>query len=161
MQCQECGKREATCHTQTNIDGIVNETHLCAECRAAFAPDMFKGIGGLLGMLGGVAEQAEREKRKRMVCRECGTTFEDFRRSGGYLGCGNCYREFVRELMPVILQTQGKTRHTGKIPNPSPEDLRAAGIRRLTAEFNAALEAERYEECAKLKREIERLQKSN
>ena len=158
MLCEQCGKREAVYHTTTNINGQLTETHLCAECQSLRAPDVFQGIGGLFNMLGGVTETAEKEQRKRLICPECGTTYDDFTRSGGYLGCEQCYKEFAPLLKHIILRTQGKLRHTGKTPNPSPEDKRAAELRRLTAELNKALAAEKYEECARLKREIDRLQ---
>jgi len=159
LLCEQCGKREAVYHTTTNINGALTETNLCAECQSLKATDIFKGIGGLFNMLGGVTETAEKEKRRRLICHECGTTFDDFTRSGGYLGCENCYKEFAPLLRPIILQTQGKIRHTGKIPDPSPEDKRAAEIRRLTAELSKAVAAEKYEECARLQREIEKLKK--
>lgn len=46
-------------------------------------------------------------------CPACGTTFEDFRRTG-LLGCARCYSEFRNELLPTIRSLQGEIRHTGK-----------------------------------------------
>lgn len=32
MKCEKCNKNEATFHSVTNINGKVNEKHLCSEC---------------------------------------------------------------------------------------------------------------------------------
>ncbi|GHV00859.1 DNA methylase [Clostridia bacterium] len=157
MLCEECGKREAVYHTTTNINGAIGETHLCAECQSLRGADVFKGIGGLFNMFTGAAEIAEKTVKKRQICPECGTAWDDFVKSGGYVGCEHCYKEFAAALRPVILKTQGELRHTGKAPHPSPEDKRAAEYRRLTDELNKALEAERYEDCARIKRELDRI----
>ncbi|MDR1094706.1 MAG: hypothetical protein LBL66_11225 [Clostridiales bacterium] len=161
MLCEECGKREATYHERTSINGAISETYLCNECRSLRAGDVLKGLGGLGGllnnMLTGVASLAEKEKKNRRVCAECGATWDDFLKSGGYLGCEHCYKEFAALLKPVVIKMQGKLQHTGKVPPLSPEDKRAAEYRRLTDELNNALAAERYEDCARIKKEIDRV----
>jgi protein arginine kinase activator len=158
MLCEECGKREAVYHTTTNINGAIGETHLCVECQSLRGgADLFKGLGGLFNMFAGAADATEKAAKKRQVCPECGTAWDDFLKSGGYLGCEACYGEFAASLRPVVLKTQGKLRHTGKTPRAAPEDARAAQIRRLGEELNRALAAERYEECARLKKDLDRL----
>lgn len=47
------------------------------------------------------------------VCSVCGTTIEDFRRTG-LLGCTNCYRVFREEILPAVRNMQGALQHEGK-----------------------------------------------
>ena len=34
MKCEHCGKNEATFYYKSNINGVVKEVHLCADCAA-------------------------------------------------------------------------------------------------------------------------------
>lgn len=64
MKCEHCGKNEATFYYKSNINGVVKEVHLCADCaaelgyteqlRGAFRPmhlfaDPFEPLFGSLG----------------------------------------------------------------------------------------------------------------
>ena len=64
MKCEHCGKNEATFYYKSNINGVVKEVHLCADCaaelgytqqlRGAFRPmhlfsDPFEPLFGALG----------------------------------------------------------------------------------------------------------------
>jgi protein arginine kinase activator len=162
MLCEECGQREAEYHTRTNINGKVSETHLCSAChKAHLSGQVFKysAIGDLFNALTGGAEPTERKQQH--MCARCGTTYDDFLKNGGYLGCENCYKEFGALLKPVILKTQGALRHTGKMPNPSPEDKLAVRYRALAAELQKAVAEERYEDCQKIQQEMRAIQKKN
>ena len=64
MKCEHCGKNEATFYYKSNVNGVVKEVHLCADCAAelgytshlrdAFRPmrlfsDPFEPLFGALG----------------------------------------------------------------------------------------------------------------
>lgn len=50
MRCEHCGRNEATFHVQSTVNGCTEETHLCAACAAELGYDQ---SGGLFGDLFG------------------------------------------------------------------------------------------------------------
>ena len=65
MRCEHCGRNEATFHYQSTVNGYTEEAHLCADCAAALGyrerlgmaeplSDAFEGVFSLLpGVFGG------------------------------------------------------------------------------------------------------------
>ncbi len=53
------------------------------------------------------------------VCPICQITFLEFRNSGR-LGCPYDYEVFRDELMPLLENIHGETRHSGKVPKRAP-----------------------------------------
>ncbi len=75
------------------------------------------------------------------VCSVCGTTIEDFRRTG-LLGCANCYRVFREEIFPVVQNMQGSAQHVGK-----KVDRLFLERERLKSELEKALREQNYAEA--------------
>lgn len=105
------------------------------------------------------------------VCPSCETTLAQFRNSS-LLGCAECYRAFESQLAPLIERAhEGATHHTGKIPRqagapPAPVDLatriamaeeRAKRVQALRKQLADAIATEQYERAAKLRDELNRL----
>lgn len=99
MLCTRCGKNPAAKYTVKTEEGDVTLL-LC--------PDCYRNLTK--------AEGYDPSQEGGTVCPACGTTIEEFRRTG-LLGCAHCYTVFREELVPVIMQVQGKIRHEGKTPN--------------------------------------------
>lgn len=120
MLCERCKKSEAVATVDVMINGERHAQHLCMECvsrqsglfkqflKMAFAPnDQY--------IERTATKQPAPEQGVRLVCPGCGTTDEDFRRTGMF-GCPECYETFaslidpqpheifenIRECMPVI-----------------------------------------------------------
>ena len=53
MKCEHCGCREATFYYRSNINGQVNEAHLCEECAEALGYRTGGSFGDLLSMVSG------------------------------------------------------------------------------------------------------------
>ena len=157
MTCDECKRNEATFHSIRNVNGHKTEIHLCDDCRKKH-PELdllnFSGLGDFFSTLTGGGQEMER--KKQLICSGCGTSVDDFLRMG-YLGCPKCYREFDNILKPIILKTQGKLQHTGKIPNPTGEDALRREYDNLAAQLKRAVEEERYEDAAEIKRALKNL----
>lgn len=92
------------------------------------------------------------------VCPRCGTTIEDFRRTG-LLGCADCYRAFRGEILSAVRRVQGTTRHEGAIPAVSEEKYSfMLEQQHLKDAIERAMRAGRFEEAETLQ---QRLRESN
>ena len=95
---------------------------------------------------------------KFSVCPRCGTTIEDFRRTG-LLGCAECYRVFREEILSTVRRVQGKTHHEGEIPVAKEERYSfMLEQQHLKEEIERARRAGRYAEAEQLQ---QRLKESN
>ena len=157
MLCSECKKNQAVCFIIVKTDdGRRIEKHLCAVCRKKsddFSGLKFSGLGSLFGTF---TERPAAEKKRHMICPECGTDYSDFLRTG-YLGCAKCYAEFKDALTPIIYKSQGSVTHTGKRPRPTPQDLKQQRLAKLRKEQEIAVAEERYLDAQRIKDEIEKI----
>src|SRR6516164_1838463 len=121
MKCQKCPKA-ATLHiTEVLSDEQFEELHLCEECANKYLYEPQKG---------GVPKGSEAELAQEMdegsplnqrECPICGIKFVEFRNSGR-LGCPHDYEEFRHELIPLLENIHGETKHCGKIPRRQPQN---------------------------------------
>lgn len=169
MLCQACGKKTATTHIKTVVNGRLEEFHLCADCaKEKGYGNLFSSwgmdLGSLLGgFLGGEAPGAQVER-----CPACGATFQEISRSGK-LGCAQCYATFRSQLLPLIQRLHGTARHKGKVPGGSA--LRIAGgqsqmmpVKESPLEekkrlLRQAVEQQDYETAAVLRDEIKEMER--
>lgn len=167
MKCENCGKNEVTFVYRSNINGRVEERHLCTECAEK------------LGYTRQLAAQSERMMRG----------FRDFF-GGGFMGSGlleNFFspaktlpdgfdRFFGEDLLddffsdmpalgtraePAESQTQAEESHKREIPISGEEQSRFARARRmnqLRLEMKKAVHQERFEDAAKLRDELRQLE---
>jgi protein arginine kinase activator len=159
MLCERCSDNEATVHLTQVIDGVVKKLHLCEGC----AEDSGLDIDGpmsvtdlILGLGGGEAETAmELPGNKERSCPRCHMRRTDFKKTSRF-GCPDCYETFAQELPPLLKAIHHAEQHVGKAP--ARESVRvkvSAEIARLQHDLEAAVAAERYEEAAKLRDEIQ------
>lgn len=100
MLCNKCGKNPAAEYTVKTEEGDLTLI-LCSEC--------YRNLTR-------AEERKSEAEGETIACPACGTTMEEFRRTG-LLGCAHCYTVFREELSPAIMQIQGKLRHEGKSPD--------------------------------------------
>lgn len=87
-------------------------------------------------------------------CPVCGTTIDDFRRTG-LLGCAECYRVFRDEVLVAVRRVQGEGCHRGKVPATKAEKY--ALMRRqqkLKEMLEEAMRQGRYAEAEEYKRDL-------
>lgn len=180
MLCQACGKNPATTHVKTIINGELTEYSLCADCAQKMGygnlfPGFGMNVGSLLSSFFGpqISSSPSLEVQR---CPGCGSSFEDIARAGR-VGCAECYHTFYDRLLPSIQKIHGNTKHCGKHPSGSmlkvkPEEGLQVMIenkvpsgetlleekRRLMKE---AVEAQNFEEAAKLRDEIKELERGD
>ena len=91
-------------------------------------------------------------------CPHCGVKFVEFRNSGR-LGCPHDYDEFREELLPLLENIHGETRHVGKTPRRLPQSRQAQSeMMQLRKQLQQAVTREAYEEAAQIRDQIHRLE---
>lgn len=90
-------------------------------------------------------------------CPICGRSYAEFERSGK-LGCDRCYDIFRDELRVLLRQVHSNSRHSGKIPSDSSEEIKKKRYcQDLKKQLEEAVRKEDYEEAARLHKEIKSL----
>ncbi len=179
MKCDVCEK-EATVFLTQIINGQMTTVNLCEECSKA------KGVTEETGF--GLAEAFltpghRAEESMEAVCDACGFTASQLKKIGR-MGCPECYTAFRDGLDSLLRNMHKGTRHVGKrpdrkgvvapqllprqravvppdppaLPPPVPAPPSGEQLSKLRADLDLAVKEERYEDAAKLKAEIERLQ---
>jgi protein arginine kinase activator len=160
MQCQSCKQANATVHlTDIQPDGEPVERHLCEACAVQEGVTMkpHEPINTMLEKfvkVGAVMQEAARRE-----CPNCGITFGEFR-AQGLLGCPLDYEVFGELLTPLLARAHDEgTQHVGKRPGqPAQVNQHRTRLRRLRRELADAVETEQYEEAARLRDELKRLE---
>lgn len=168
--CQICQKNAATVHVTELQQGPPADPdgpspyayvlkHVCEACAARakipHAGVMVESKGlAMLAILKASARKVREEGQK--TCPDCGMTLAEFR-SKGRLGCPRDYEVFAEQLRPLLMRVHNATRHTGSVPTG------VAGskdhLTQLRAQLEEAIRAEAYENAAKLRDEIEELER--
>ena len=161
MKCQKCTKA-ATLHiTEVVSDEQFEELHLCEECANKYLYEpQHKGGPGKGGEGEGVQEADEASALNQRECPQCGIKFVEFRNSGR-LGCPHDYQEFRQELIPLLENIHGETRHCGKMPRRLPQNKQTQSeLMQLRNRLKQAVTKEDYEEAARLRDRIRQLEES-
>lgn len=152
MLCQHCNQNEATTYYKQTINGQTTELHLCPACAAKLTGGGF--FTGLFSGLPSWGEPFSASLSGGRRCPTCGLTESELRRTGR-VGCGGCYDQFADILTPYIRKLHGATTHVGASPAQKAEEN---PVERLKTRLNEAISAENYEEAARLRDEIRRLE---
>jgi protein arginine kinase activator len=156
MKCQKC-PNAATLHiTEIVSEDHVEELHLCEVCAHKYLYEPQKPGGGKPAP----AAADDEEPALNRECEHCGIKFVDFRNTGR-LGCPCDYQEFREELAPLLENIHGETRHCGKSPRRLPQTkLTQSELVQLRKQLLQAVNKEAYEEAARLRDRIRRLEES-
>lgn len=152
--CQHCKKNVANMNYVEIINGERFESHLCKSCYASLYGELnSKSNGDIWAELFGVTEAPQK------VCPVCGTTFDDYERTG-LVGCASCYDVFKTELLEPIRRIQGKVRHVGKVGTNKDELGLHRRLKTLQEELEVALREKRYSDAGKLNKRIKEISKT-
>lgn len=182
MLCDNCGENEANVRYTQIINGVKKEMRLCEKCSKEL------GIGGLdfnmpINLSSFLGDFFEDEKEflpsfgvpEKLICSNCGMTYDDFVNTGKF-GCENCYEVFSDRIDKIIKNIHGGNRHIGrgilqdnkqktenintnikgKIVEQKQENTK---LNELKESLKEAIKEERYEDAAKLRDEIKKLEK--
>lgn len=154
MKCQFCSN-PATVHLTKIVNMDKRELHLCEDCArqknlTAEPPQEFN-VPALLQLVLSQMPLPIRPSAADTICPECGTPYAHFR-AQGRLGCAHDYEAFRSLLEPLLDKVHnGATRHVGKLPARLRKRMTRAQRVELEAQLRLAVEAERYEEAARLR----------
>ncbi len=186
MLCENCGKNEANVKYTQIINGVKKEMILCEECSKKLGIGMnhldFNMPINLSSFFGEFIEENEPTFLSQMIpqnqltCEQCGMTYDDFVKNGKF-GCSNCYDVFSNKIDPLLKNLHGANRHIGrgikgaktkqkpedKIKNEpketQQEETQKNKLEELKNNLKQAIQEEKYEEAAKLRDEIKKLEK--
>jgi protein arginine kinase activator len=117
---------------------------------------------GLSDLLAGLAEFEKPQLKKEAIsakCANCGLTYSDFKKIGR-LGCSDCYDTFRKYLGPLLKKIHGSGIHTGKSPVKGARVAKKKGdVGGLRNDLQRAIEAEAFEEAAKIRDQIKEMEK--
>lgn len=182
MLCQNCGENEANVRYMQIINGQKKEMILCEKCARGIGVDNISFnlpidftsfLGEFLNDYNNATLLPSFEKRDELKCKTCGLTYDDFINSGKF-GCEDCYDEFSERIDFVLKKLHGNNIHTGKkaktiISKTEPLDnalvketqkkpTKKDNLIKLQEELKMAIREERYEDAAKLRDEIKKLE---
>ena len=160
MNCDKCGK-PSVYHSTLIVNGVSRTTNLCKDCAIkegvfttqanSFFDDMFLPFADFLPF----------EKVKDVSCPVCKTTLREFR-SSGLLGCPNCYEAFREEISSVVKRiAPNETHKPDSIKSSTKKLSKQEKISQLRAQMSQAVKEERYEDAAKIKKQITKLEAEN
>lgn len=157
MKCLRCPK-PATFHiTEVLGDAKYRDFHFCEECaqRHLANPEASMKLG--VDKAGPAVDLESTDEFGGKYCSNCGLKFVEFRNSGR-LGCPHDYDAFQDELLPLLDNIHGDTRHCGKKPRRLPaHKANEAELTRLREQLESAVAREAYEEAARLRDRIRQL----
>ncbi|MBH52948.1 MAG: excinuclease ABC subunit B [Opitutaceae bacterium] len=156
INCDICSKL-ATVHLTQIVNGKIHKIDLCETCakeKGVTDPNGFS----LADLLASGVENEELETvHKDLVCENCGFTSEDYKKLGR-LGCPRCYENLAPMIAPMLGHMHKGVSHLGK--NPENTLIRKASRQKendIKTQLQLAIEEERYEDAAKLRDQLIRL----
>ena len=158
MMCQLCGKRIATVCINIDINGTRKQQYICEECAQLHKLREKPSSETILKLMGEIKQASDERLAKieasmpDITCSGCGTTYKDFVKTG-MRGCGECYEAFGSQLDKILhLTTPSK--------EEQPQNIQSQ-VLKLQLKQKKAIEAEDYEEAARLRDQIARLKESS
>lgn len=158
LKCDLCGE-PATVHLTQIVNNQIHKLDLCEDCAASKGVTDPTGFS-LADLLVKASEGESGGASTQLVCEHCGFTQADFKKHGR-LGCPACYERFKPVLESVLSNMHKGLTHLGKVPARSIE--RKTLQDRLTfleKQIQEAIDAERYEDAARLRDEISGLKEA-
>ncbi len=174
MICEFCKSKNANVHLIKIINGNTEKINLCIEClkNLAFFPadDLLNDLSKILDKVFEVDikinDKSDYEKLFKDVskgdnrhCSFCGMDLNTIR-TLGRMGCPECYSEFREVIKPVIKAIHGSVEHIGRVPEISVKEIKIEKeIKDLEFKLKEEIFVENFEEAARLRDTIKRLQK--
>ena len=166
MKCQRCGMNEANVSYTQVVNGNKIKLYLCDKCAKEMNIDMNFSFD-FNDVFGAFFEEPltvkKMEARETLSCDKCGTTYEEFAKTGMF-GCDNCYHVFGDRLETVLKRLHGANRHTGKNLNKATPVVKVKNpkkveLQELKKELEECIKKEEYEKAAVLRDKIKLLEK--
>lgn len=152
LKCDLCAK-PATVHLTQIVNNKIHKVDLCEAC--AQSKGVTDPAGFSLADLLLKASLNPEPKAEVTHCPACGFTQQDFKKSGRF-GCPACFEAFASTLEPILDNMHKGVTHAGKVPQQAiARQSLTERLARLESELDAAVKAERYEDAARFRDEIQ------
>ncbi len=152
MKCQSCDEF-ATVHLTDIVNGHKRELHLCQACaeKREIVKNQELNLSAILQTVIGHHVGPLTDELARLTCPSCGIKYMEFK-AEGRLGCPRDYDVFRAALAPLLQRIHRAVRHVGKVPAHAVQSAGLqAELRELRQELRRAVEAEAYEEAARVR----------
>lgn len=170
MLCSRCEKEDATVHIDEvaafvapgHPENEVKVHHLCEVCAQKAGlptqkPVQKHAMDEIWKILQLSAKKSQ-PRRPTRTCKGCGTTLEELRRRGR-VGCQQCYDTFGDYLGELLERMHGAAEHVGRVPGVDERTVeRARRSEELKTALERAIADEAFEEAARLRDELARLE---
>ncbi len=156
-KCLRCSK-PAVLHVTEIRQNEAQAVHLCEGCAQDYlggSDDPHDPSDDLAEKISQLADEDDLDEMDAVACSNCGLGFNEFR-ANGRLSCPQCYDAFGSELLSLLENIHGETKHKGKYPKRNPGNSEQHyRLIRLRTDLRKAIEAEDYETAASLRDEIQ------
>jgi protein arginine kinase activator len=157
LKCDLCSK-PATVHLTQILDNKVHKVDLCEDCaqeKGVTDPSGFSLADLLLK-----ASLSPDAASGGIRCEQCGFAPSDFKKQGRF-GCPACYDAFKGILDPMLDGMHKGTVHSGKIPQRALQRKSLYDrLTKLELDLSEAIKAERYEDAARCRDEINQVKQT-
>jgi len=185
MLCQKCHQRQATVFFSQTVGNQTTQAHLCEVCAreqsqayGGINPYSFNPFAAISEFLNnfvnwnesGIAEVNSGRAgsvavNPQLQCPHCGYQLSTFQQNGR-LGCTKCYESFKTALEPLISSIHGSVRHVEEgapVTKPetstvAPKGVQVPEIKVIREKIQKAIQEEKFEEAARLRDEIKKLE---
>lgn len=155
--CQRCKSRPATIHvTEVAAGGGHAEAHICLACSQEVGWLPALPPPPVAELVAAPAAPPPEDEDDTGPCPACTLTFAEYQQVN-LLGCAHDYAAFAAPLTELIQRWHGADAHVGRRPGDIGPAAADASRARLAAELAAAVAGERYEEAARLRDQLRRL----
>ena len=181
MLCDNCKENEASVKYTEIINGNKREMMLCEECSRKLGINNMNlklpiDFSSFFGDLISEYEQSEFlplfNPEKELKCNTCNLTYKEFLNTGK-LGCADCYDAFADRINTVLKRIQGSTEYLGRksenqvnnikdkieIKKKKEPSSKEEKINAMQEKLKEAIKDERYEDAAKIRDEIKKIEK--
>lgn len=187
MLCENCGNNEANVKYTQIMNGVKKQMNLCEKCAdelglnnisfdmpinfSNFLEDIFDDDQTLF--------MPNIVRNEKLICNKCKMSYEDFIKSGKF-GCDECYNTFENKIDNLLKNIHGVNRHVGRKAKYSSsikmqENTKKVNVAKANQKKNTKsndkdekikelqnrlkqeIKEERYEDAAKTRDEIKKL----
>lgn len=152
------------CGPNYKVEGAKDMCVICGQQFLDPTHQPLPPVHGLFELFKAIMNAPQSVEPEDKGCPNCGCTLQEINQKGK-VGCSNCYVHYKDVLEPLLNKLHGSTKHVGKRPSEEKEPKVKKKIRKpkinvkeLEEKLKEAIKKEDYEEAAKLRDEIKKLQ---
>ena len=176
MLCDNCKENKATVEYTEVINGEKRQMHLCKECSHKLGIDniSFNMPISFSSFFGGLLDDYDEQEfmplfqsAKELKCDNCNLTYDEFVNQGKF-GCEKCYDTFSEKIDSLLKRLHGSNKYVGrkalnessvKTTDEEPQNKEETKLEKFQNDLKKAISEERYEDAAKLRDEIKKIEK--